>query len=173
MQVGGTVTLYVSDGMKEVQVPDIKGKQRDVAVKMISDLNLMPDIKVDSATPDLPSADQYVIRFSPEAGTSVKPGTTISIVFGSHSEAFPTTTAAPTTTTRPPTTQPPTTTTTQPPTTTTQPPTITTTQPPTTTTGESSTTPTMTEDEEEPFRFVVGHCPPETASRRRMTVADV
>ncbi len=143
MSVGATITLYVSDGMEDVEVPDIKGKQRDVAIKMLTEANLNSDITVDSANPDLPAADQYVINFSPGAGTKVPAGTTIRIVFGSHSEAFPTTTTTTeTTTTRPPTTLPPTTTT--------EPPTTTTTAPPATSPTTESAPPTTTPPSTEP-----------------------
>ncbi|MGI6545668.1 MAG: Stk1 family PASTA domain-containing Ser/Thr kinase [Fastidiosipilaceae bacterium] len=144
MSVGATITLYVSDGMEDVEVPDIKGKQRDVAIKMLTEANLNADITVDSANPDLPAADQYVINFSPGSGTKVPAGTTIRIVFGSHSEAFPTTTTTTeATTTRPPTTLPPTTTTTEPPTTTTTAPPATT--PPTTESAPPTTVPPSSE----------------------------
>lgn len=156
MTPGGKITLYVSDGAEDVSVPDIKGKQRDVAIKMLTDLNLNADISIESATPDIAAADQYVISFSPGAGTDVPAGTVVSVVFGSYSEAFPTTTTTTVpTTTQPPTTLPaPTTTPTEPPTsaTTTQPPeTTTTTEQPAT---RPSTTPATSDEPADPNALV-------------------
>lgn len=142
-----TITLIVSSGKKDVEVPDIRRKSREEALAMLKEAGLKYDIIISSADPDLPEDEQYVVNFTPASGTLVSPDSRVFITFGSYGEAFPEsttttttappTTTTPTTTTAPTTTKPPTTTTSAPKTTTTTttaPPTTTTTAPPTTTT---------------------------------------
>ncbi|HHX36617.1 MAG TPA: PASTA domain-containing protein, partial [Clostridiaceae bacterium] len=125
-------------GREEVEVPNINGDQRDIALRKLRDANLDVNIKIIAANPDLSSDDQYVVNYSPSSGTLVNPGTTVYVTFGSYSDAFPDSTRTTTTTAPSTTTETPTTTTTAPPTTTTTPPATTTT---TTTTTEPTTTP--------------------------------
>ena len=83
------ITLYVSKGREEVEVPNISGDQRDIALRKLREANLDVNIKIIAANPDLSSDDQYVVNYSPSPGTMVNPGTTVYVTFGSYSDAFP------------------------------------------------------------------------------------
>ncbi len=119
LEAGQTVTLYVSSGEKKVTVPNLKGKDRETALRMIEELGLVADIKLLRGNPNLAAADQYVISFSPASGSLVEPKSTIYINFGSYTDAYPelTTTTTPPTTAPTESEQPPLTSTTEPPTT--------------------------------------------------------
>ncbi|MGN6274557.1 MAG: PASTA domain-containing protein [Solirubrobacterales bacterium] len=79
---GSTVTLFVSQGPKLVKVPVIVGNQRSEAVEAIRSRGLTPSVsEEEDAAPK-----GRVIRQSPGAGTSVEPGSTVTIVVSSGEE---------------------------------------------------------------------------------------
>jgi len=73
---GSTVTLFVSSGPKQVKVPVLAGTQRSVAVQQIRGLGLVPSVSEEESS----SPPGEVIRQSPNAGTKVSEGSTVSIV---------------------------------------------------------------------------------------------
>jgi serine/threonine-protein kinase len=73
---GSTVTLFVSSGRKQVKVPVLAGTQRSVAVQQIRGLGLVPSVSEEESN----SPPGQVIRQSPNAGTKVSEGSTVSIV---------------------------------------------------------------------------------------------
>ncbi len=73
---GSTVTLFVSSGPKQVKVPVLAGTQRSVAVQQIRGLGLVPSVSEEESS----SPPGQVIRQSPNAGTKVSQGSTVSIV---------------------------------------------------------------------------------------------
>jgi serine/threonine protein kinase len=73
---GSTVTLFVSSGRKQVKVPVLAGTQRSVAVQQIRGLGLVPSVSEEESS----SPPGQVIRQSPNAGTKVTEGSTVSIV---------------------------------------------------------------------------------------------
>lgn len=113
LEPGQSITLYISTGKKEVELPDLRGKPRESVLSMLEQMGLHVEVTLLSANPNLPAADQYVVNYSPEAGTRLAAGSTVYITFGSYTDAYPeltaTTTAQPTTTTEPTTTAEPTT----------------------------------------------------------------
>lgn len=73
---GSTVTLFVSSGRKQVKVPVLAGTLRSVAVQQIRGLGLVPSASEEESD----SPPGQVIRQSPNAGTKVTEGSTVSIV---------------------------------------------------------------------------------------------
>jgi serine/threonine-protein kinase len=73
---GSDVTLFVSSGPKLVKVPVLVGTQRSVAVQQISGRGL--EAAVSEEESGLPAGQ--VIRQSPDAGTELEPGSTVTIV---------------------------------------------------------------------------------------------
>ncbi|HWL41835.1 MAG TPA: Stk1 family PASTA domain-containing Ser/Thr kinase [Ilumatobacter sp.] len=127
---GQLVTLIVSSGPGESQVPPLIGQTEASARNTLNARNLGIHVTYDEVPPGHPS-DGTVTEQHPLQGTMVAKGTVVNVVIAQATAAV-TTTLPPTTTTTtvPPTTQPPTTTTT---TTTTVPPEAPTTPPPGTT----------------------------------------
>jgi len=76
---GGTVVLYTDEESKQqtVAVPDVKGQTGSVANRTIVNAGL--NIKIEGASAKLPGA--VAVRQSPAAGTSVPPGTVITVDF--------------------------------------------------------------------------------------------
>jgi beta-lactam-binding protein with PASTA domain/predicted Ser/Thr protein kinase len=73
---GSTVTLFVSTGRKLVTVPVLAGTQRSVAVQQIRGRGLVPEVSETMSS--APSGE--VIRQSPDAGSKLPRGSTVSIV---------------------------------------------------------------------------------------------
>ncbi len=73
---GSEVTLFVSDGPKQVKVPVLAGSQRSVAVQQIRGLGLVPSVSEEESN----SPAGQVLRQSPNAGKKVSEGSTVSIV---------------------------------------------------------------------------------------------
>jgi serine/threonine-protein kinase len=73
---GSTVTLVVSGGPKLAKVPVLVGTQRSVAVQQIRGRGLEPSISEEESS--TPAGE--VISQSPDAGTEVEAGSTVSIV---------------------------------------------------------------------------------------------
>lgn len=107
LEPGQSITLYISTGKKEIELPDLRGKAREAVLPMLEQMGLHVEITLLSANPNLPAADQYVVNYSPEAGTRLAAGSTVYITFGSYTDAYPeltATTPQPTATTEPTTT---------------------------------------------------------------------
>lgn len=121
---GAPITIFVSTGPDQVEVPDVRGREQADAENVLRFFGLTPNVTFTNVPFGDPDAGR-VISQSIAAGTLVDPNTTVTIRVG---------VAGP-----PPTTLPPTTTTT---TTTTPPTTTTTTAPPTTTTTAAPPPPT-------------------------------
>ena len=75
---GSTVTIFVSKGIQPVTVPDVVGKSAESAHQsIVMNLDLVLVIMKDYSST---VASGYVIRQSPEAGTTVKKGDTVKVV---------------------------------------------------------------------------------------------
>jgi beta-lactam-binding protein with PASTA domain/predicted Ser/Thr protein kinase len=79
---GSTVTLVVSAGPKLTKVPILVGTQRSVAVQQIRGRGLEPAISEEES--DTPAGE--VISQSPDAGTEVEPGSSVTIVVSAGKE---------------------------------------------------------------------------------------
>jgi len=73
---GSDVTLFVSAGPKLAKVPVLVGTQRSVAVQQIRGRGLEPSVSEEES--DTPAGE--VISQSPDAGSEVEPGSSVSIV---------------------------------------------------------------------------------------------
>jgi serine/threonine-protein kinase len=73
---GSEVKLFVSSGLKQVEVPVVVGKQRRVAVQEIRALGLVPGVSEEES--NAPAGE--VLRQSPSAGRRLDQGSTVSIV---------------------------------------------------------------------------------------------
>jgi beta-lactam-binding protein with PASTA domain/predicted Ser/Thr protein kinase len=94
---GSTVTLYVSKGPTQSVVPDVSSFSRADAIATVRNSGFK--VVVDESDVSDPSLDGVVLFQTPTAGTSVDPGTTVTITVGRYVAAFPPTTTEPTTTT--------------------------------------------------------------------------
>lgn len=83
---GDPVLLSVSSGPAQVKIPNLKNKSSDVAVKTLTDLGL-------TTTPALEANNGvdigHVIRTEPAGGTSVDPGSNVTIVISSGDAPVP------------------------------------------------------------------------------------
>jgi serine/threonine-protein kinase len=77
---GGRVTITVSTGRPQVDVPDVIGQAEERAVGTISAVGLNPITQERTVTD--PSEDGVVIEQRPGAGTSVDPGGQVTLVIG-------------------------------------------------------------------------------------------
>jgi serine/threonine-protein kinase len=73
---GSTVTIVVSRGPKLAKVPVLVGSQRSVAIQQIRSRGLSPAVAEEAS--DSPAGQ--VISQSPDAGSELEPGSTVSIV---------------------------------------------------------------------------------------------
>jgi len=121
IEKGSDVLIIVSSGPEDVRVPVVVGRTEAQARNTLTEIGLIPDVQYQDGDFG-PNEDGRVISQSLPVGSTVPPGTTMTIVVARN-------TAPPSTTTPPTTTTTTTTTTTVPPTTTTVPPTTTTTVP--------------------------------------------
>jgi serine/threonine protein kinase len=96
---GSKVTLFWSDGPEEV--PDVVGKTEAQATKLIEDAGF----KVSKVTDPTQGTKGTVINQSPDPGTTLDEGSTVTIVVSAYE---PPTSAPPSPSTSPPTTPPPT-----------------------------------------------------------------
>ena len=115
IEIGSEVLIIVSSGPEDVRVPVVVGRTEAQARNTITEIGLRPDVQYQDGDFG-PNEDGRVISQSLPVGSTVPPGTTMTIVVARNT-APPSTTTPPTTTTT--TTPPTTTTTTTPPTTTT------------------------------------------------------
>jgi eukaryotic-like serine/threonine-protein kinase len=79
---GSTVTIFVSRGPKLVAVPVLVGSQRETAVQRIRSHSLTPSVSEEESS----EPKGRVIRQSPDAGSKVEPGATVSIVVSGGEE---------------------------------------------------------------------------------------
>jgi eukaryotic-like serine/threonine-protein kinase len=79
---GSTVTLSVSRGPKLTKVPALVGSQRGAAVERLRGRGLEASISEEES----PSPQGQVISQSPDAGSEIEPGSTVSIVVSSGEE---------------------------------------------------------------------------------------
>jgi serine/threonine-protein kinase len=76
---GSTVTLFVSRGPKLTKVPALVGSQRGAAVERLRGRGLQPSVSEEESS----SPKGQVISQSPDAGSEVEAGSTVSIVVSS------------------------------------------------------------------------------------------
>jgi serine/threonine-protein kinase len=96
---GATITLYVSKGPTESVVPDVSSFSRTDAIATLRNSGFK--VVVDTSDVQDPSFDGVVLFQTPAAGTSVPPGTAVTITVGHYTAPTPTTeptTTAPVTT---------------------------------------------------------------------------
>jgi serine/threonine-protein kinase len=75
VNVGSTVSLVISRGREQVQVPDVVGDQRDDARAELEDADLQVDIKEQESDKD----PGTVLAQDPAAGTKIAKGDTVTI----------------------------------------------------------------------------------------------
>ena len=101
---GSTVTLTVAEEPSEVEVPSVVGSTQNKATEALSGEGLK--VVVEEAPADSPDGDGVVQSQSPEPGSKVDRGSTVTITVGDFAPDLnpdpPTTTQPPTTTTPPP-----------------------------------------------------------------------
>jgi eukaryotic-like serine/threonine-protein kinase len=98
---GSTVTLYVSKGPTQLSVPDVSSYQRADAIATLRNSGFK--VAVEESDVQDPSLSGIVLFQTPTAGTSVDPGTTVTITVGRYVTPPPATTTESTTTTTLPT----------------------------------------------------------------------
>ena len=79
---GSTVTLFVSRGPKLTKVPVLVGSQRGAAVERLRGRGLQPSVEEEESS----SPKGQVIAQSPDAGSEVEAGSTVSLVVSSGEE---------------------------------------------------------------------------------------
>jgi serine/threonine-protein kinase len=79
---GSTVTLFVSRGPKLIKVPVLVGSQREEAVQRIRSRGLEASISEEESS----EPKGRVIQQSPDAGSKVEPGSTVTVVVSSGEE---------------------------------------------------------------------------------------
>jgi eukaryotic-like serine/threonine-protein kinase len=95
---GSTVTLSVSKGPPESPVPDVSSFSRAEAIATLRGSGFKAVVEISEV--EDPLLDGVVLFQNPGAGTTARPGSTVTITIG-HYTAPPTTTTEPTTTTLP------------------------------------------------------------------------
>jgi serine/threonine-protein kinase len=96
LKVNETITMYVSTGLPEGQVPQVVGLSTEAAAKAIRDAGFEPVAKPQDV-PNGAAESGKVISVNPPAGTTARKGTQVEFVYG-RPVAAGTTTVAPTTT---------------------------------------------------------------------------
>jgi serine/threonine-protein kinase len=97
---GSTVTLSVSKGPTESTVPDVTSFSRADAIATLRSSGFKAVVET-SEVQD-PLLDGVVLFQNPGAGTSARPGSTVTITVGHYTQPTTTATTEPTTTTLPP-----------------------------------------------------------------------
>ena len=77
MRKGSTVTLVVSRGKEKVAVPDVVGRSRDEAERLLREADLEPAVK---EREDEDAEPGSVLEQDPAAGTKVAKGSTVELV---------------------------------------------------------------------------------------------
>jgi serine/threonine-protein kinase len=79
---GSTVTIVVATPATQVQVPNVVGQRENQAVSALQERGLVPNIVyVDADPPD----DERVLSQNPSGGSTVEPGTSVTIEVGRQS----------------------------------------------------------------------------------------
>jgi serine/threonine-protein kinase len=94
---GSMVTIYVSTGPAQVQVPYVIGDSEAAAQTTLQAYGLTPSFSTTAVT--TPDQDGVVQSQSPSAGTTVNKGDTVQVVVGSYTATTTTSTPSTTTTT--------------------------------------------------------------------------
>jgi len=89
---GGTVTLYVSSGAKNVNVPSLQGKTTSQAEQELTSLGLNYNLQSD---PQSTLPQNTVDHTSPVAGTSVAPGSSVTLFISGGGVQVPEVTGIP------------------------------------------------------------------------------
>ncbi len=84
---GSTVTIVVSQGEQQAQVPNVIGKERAEAVEMLRAAGLEPSVQEQET--EVPSQVGRVTDQFPPPGSEVEPGTGVTIVVGRRAAAEP------------------------------------------------------------------------------------
>jgi serine/threonine-protein kinase len=84
---GSTVTLFVSKGPKESTIPDVSSFSRADAIATLRNSGFK--VVVDTSEVQDPSLDNVVLFQMPAAGSSAKPGTTVTITVGLYTAPQP------------------------------------------------------------------------------------
>lgn len=92
---GSTVTIFVSSGPAEVEVPNLQGMPESSARRQLQNLGLKVETREEESTVFDPGT---VVGQSPMAGNSVAPGTTVTLVIATEPTSATTTTSTTTTT---------------------------------------------------------------------------
>jgi serine/threonine-protein kinase len=92
-----TVTLVISSGAPQVEVPDVFGTTVHGATDRLNAVGLTAQVASQSVATDDPALDQRVVFQTPAAGASVDSGSIVTITIGVYTP--PPTTTTPTTTT--------------------------------------------------------------------------
>jgi serine/threonine-protein kinase len=80
---GTTVTLSVSRGPTESQVPNVDGLSEEDAVNTLESAGFAVEVQREET--DDPNLNGFVLRQDPEAGTRAPQGSTVTIVVGQFS----------------------------------------------------------------------------------------
>ena len=91
-----TVTVFVSTGAGTAFVPNVVGESRDEARAALKDAGL--SIRIVKRTTSDPNEDDQVLEQSPQAGTRLRQGESVTVFVGKFKESpAPTTPTTPTT----------------------------------------------------------------------------
>ncbi len=80
-KAGSTVTLIVSLGYEETEVPDLEGKTAEEAKKLLAEAGLVAEAGDQEESDEVEKG--YIIRTEPEAGTTVAKGSTVIYIVSS------------------------------------------------------------------------------------------
>jgi serine/threonine-protein kinase len=97
--IGSTVTVYVSSGTPQVQVPDVTGKTQAQAQSILSGADLQISVSTEAVTNQ--AQNGKVVSQSPSPGTSASQGSTVNVVVGSYQAPSTTVPTSTTTTANP------------------------------------------------------------------------
>lgn len=95
VRAGDTITVVVSTGPGDVEVPDLTGMTYDEARLLLEDLGLEIGESPTITPTNDPNLEGRIVSHAPPAGADVEPGTTVDVVIGDFDESN--TTAPPTT----------------------------------------------------------------------------
>ena len=95
VRAGDTITVVVSTGPGDVEVPDVIGMTYDDARVLLEDRGLEIGENPNIAPTNDPNQEGRIISQSPPAGADVEPGTSVNVTIGDYQE--PATTSPPTT----------------------------------------------------------------------------
>ncbi len=103
--LGSMVTVYVSSGMAQVNVPDLAGLTQSQASAKLQNAGLKANFVTQTVTSQ--SENQLVISQNPGSGATLAPGSTVTVAIGQYTAPTTTTTTPPSTPSTPSTIKPP------------------------------------------------------------------